>query len=196
MSASQEQAQPNSKWRQFIQKNLWSLAYEEMPRGGKSTLTEFIELNSKLISTLGVFLGLSVFANNLPDKGAAHFLSFLLFTLGVLVFFELSRNFRGFDYYGKIYWFREVLWLSMLVFVYIYAKMYFPFLATGFVWLVMLFAFLVTFMLVQALIRWAFRMPWFKGLNQRARDQFIPVFGGLSLLLVCELVFLHFHHKP
>ena len=85
----------------------------KMPNGGKSTLTEFIDQNSKLISALGVFLGLSVFANNLPDKGAARILSFLLFTLGVLVFFELVRNFSQFDWYGKIATFRDVLTLAM-----------------------------------------------------------------------------------
>ena len=65
-------------------------------------MTEYIDENSKLLSALGLFLGLSVFANNLPDKGIARFLSFLLFTLGLLVFFELMRNFAAFDWYGRI----------------------------------------------------------------------------------------------
>src|SRR5438876_206580 len=122
MSITEEPiTQPRSKWLQFLQENLSTLVIR-MPTGGKSTLTEYIDENGKLLSALGLFLGLSVFANNLADKGMARLLSFLLFTLGLLVFLELMRNFRAFNWYGKIYWFRQVLTLSMFVFIYVYLK--------------------------------------------------------------------------
>ncbi len=184
------------KWRRFFQQNLSPLMNKGMPTGPKSTLSEFIEDNSKLISTLGVFLGLSVFANNLPDKGAARLLSFLLFTLGVLVFFELVRKFSEFDWYGRIQTFREVLTLAMFVFVYLYVKAYYPFLLAWFLMAAGMFAILVVFVLAQSFVRWVFKMPLFKGLGQRAREDLIPLFGGMSLMAIAEFLFLHFRHKP
>jgi hypothetical protein len=182
-----------SKLGQFLGENLSPIAYP-MPTGGKSTLTEYIDENSKLLSALGLFLGLSVFANNLPDKGIARFLSFLLFTLGLLVFFELMRNFAAFNWYGRIFWFREVLTLSMLVFIYFYAKTYYPFLLAYVFMAAGVFGLVVVFVIFQATVRWVFRRSWFKSLNPRTREFFIPVFGGLSLMAVCEFVLVHFHH--
>jgi len=195
MSTSEGPITPRSKWLQFLQQNLSPLAIP-MPTGGKSTLTEYIDENGKLLSALGLFLGLSVFANNLAEKGTARFLSFLLFTLGVLVFFELMRNFREFDWHGKTYWFREVLTLSMFVFIYIYVKTYYSFLLAYFFMAAGVLALLVAFVIFQALIRWVFRMSWFRNMNPRAREFLIPVFGGMFLITVCEFVFIHFHHKP
>src|ERR1700751_5570354 len=104
--ADEQVTTPPSKLQQFLGENLSSLALPRMPGGGKSTLTEYLDENGKLLSALGLFLGLSVFANNLADKEVGRLLSFLLFTLGLLIFLELMRNFRAFDFYGKIYWFR------------------------------------------------------------------------------------------
>lgn len=185
-------SQPRSTWLHFLQQNLSPLAMP-MPTGGKSTLTEYIDENSKLLSALGLFLGLSVFANSLADKMTARLLSFLLFTLGVLVFFELMRNFRAFNWYGRIYWFREVLTLSMFVFIYIYAKTYYPFLLAYLYMAAGVLGLLVAFVIFQATIRWVFGMSWFRSLNPRAREFFIPVFGGLSLMAVCEFVLFHLH---
>ena len=166
------------------------------PTGGKTTITEFIEGSSKLISVLGVFFALSVFANNLPDKATGRFLSFLLFTLAIMLFIELLRNFAEFDWHGKIFWFREVLTLSALVFVYIYAKTYYPFLL-GFVgMMVMVLAFVIVFVLFQVVIRLVLKMSWFRKLNPRARSIFIPAFGAIFLMIVCEYLFTHFHHRP
>ena len=191
--ADEQVTQPKSKWQVFLRENLSSLIIP-MPTGGKSTLTEYIDENGKLLSALGLFLGLSVFANNLADKQMARLLSFLLFTLGVLVFFELMRNFRAFNWYGRIYWFREVLTLSMFVFIYIYVKTYYPFLLVYLFMAAGVIALLIAYVVVQATIRWVFRMSWFKGLNPRAREVLIPTFGGLSLMAVCEFVFFHLHH--
>lgn len=194
---------PIPKWQRFLQENLSSLLLP-MPAGGKSTLTEYIDENGKLLSALGLFLGLSVFANNLVDKGVAadnvadkgivRFLSFLLFTLGVLIFFELMRNFRGFNWYGKIYWFREILTLSMFVFIYVYVKMYYPFLLAYLFMLAGTVCLLIVYVLAQATLRWVFRRSWFRGLNQRAREEFIPMFGSMSLIALCGIALSHLRH--
>lgn len=191
--ADEQITHPIPKWQKFLRENLSSLVIP-MPTRGKSTLTEYIEENGKLLSALGLFLGLSVFANNLADKAIARLLSFLLFTLGVLVFFELMRNFRGFNWHGKIFWFREVLTLSMFVFIYVYAKMYYPFLLASLFMAAGVIGLLIVYVLVQATLRWVFRRSWFRGLNQRAREEFIPTFGGMSLIAVCGFVLSHLHH--
>jgi hypothetical protein len=194
---------PIPKWQTFLRENLSSLMIP-MPTGGKSTLTEYIEENGKLLSALGLFLGLSVFANNLVDKGVAasnladkgigRLLSFLLFTLGVLIFFELMRNFRAFSWYGKIFWFREILTLSMFVFIYVYVKMYYPFLLAYLFMAAGVVGLLIAYVLAQATLRWIFRRSWLRGLNQRAREEFIPKFGGMSLIAVCGFALSHLRH--
>lgn len=191
------------KWQGFLRENLSSLMLP-MPTGGKTTLTEYIEENGKLLSALGLFLGLSVFANNLVDKGVAagdvvgkgtvRLLSFLLFTLGLLVYFELMRNFRAFNWYGKISWFREVLTLSMFAFIYLYGKMYYPFLLAYLFMAAGIVGLLIVYVIVQAALRWVFRRSRFRGLNQRAREEFIPTFGGLSLMAACGFVLSHLRH--
>lgn len=181
-----------SKWQHFLGENLSSLMIP-MPKCEKSTLTEYIEENSKLLSALGLFLGLSVFANNLPDKGIARLLSFFLFTLGVLVFFELMRSFRGFNWYGRISMFRDVLTLAMFVFIYVYVKMFYPFLLAYLYMAAGMVGLLIAYVIVQASIRWVFRRSWFGGLNQRAREEFIPTFGGMSLIALCGFILSHMH---
>jgi hypothetical protein len=194
--STQEPSTP--KWLQLLRQNLSPLVISVPTGGSKSTLTEYIDENGKLLSALGLFLGLSVIANNLADKEMARFLSFLLFTLGLLVFFELMRNFRDFDYYGKIFWFRVVLTLSMFAFIYMYVKTYYTFLLEYLSLAAALFGVLGAFVIFQALIRWVLRMSWFRSLNPRARDFFIPVFGAMSLMTVCGffIVLFHFRHKP
>lgn len=191
--ADEQGTKPIPKWQRFLRENLSSLIIP-MPTGGKSTLTEYIEENSKLLSAAGLFLGLSVFANNLADKEMGRLLSFLLFTLGVLVFVELMRNFRGFNWYGRIAMFRDVLTLSMFAFVYVYVKMYYPFLLVYLYMAAGMIGLLIAYVIVQSAIRWVFRRSWFRGLNQRAREEFIPTFGGMSLIALCGFALSHLHH--
>jgi len=191
--ADEQGTKPILKWQRFLRENLSSLI-SPMPTGGKSTLTEYIEENSKLLSAAGLFLGLSVFANNLADKEMGRLLSFLLFTLGVLVFFELMRNFRGFNWCGRIAMFRDVLTLSMFAFVYVYVKMYYPFLLVYLYMAAGMIGLLIAYVIVQAAIRWVFRRSWFRGFNQRAREEFIPTFGGMSLIALCGFALSHLHH--
>jgi amino acid transporter len=104
------------------------------------------------------------------------------------------RNFRAFNWYGKIFWFREILTLSMFAFIYVYVKMFYPFLLAYLLMTAGVVGLLVAYVLVQATLRWVFRRSWFRGLNQRAREEFIPTFGGMSLIAVCGFVLSHLHH--
>jgi len=57
------------------------------------TLTAFVGENDKLLTALGVFTGLMIFAQALPLKGIAVMLSVIFFTLTVIVWFELWGKF-------------------------------------------------------------------------------------------------------
>jgi hypothetical protein len=113
----------------------------------------------------------------------------------MLVFFELVRNFREFDWHGGTSWFRSVLTLSMFMFIYIYVKTYYAFLLEYLFLAASIIGVLVAFVILQATIRWVFKMAWFKSLNPRTREFFIPVFGAMSLMTVCG-VFVLFHSLP
>jgi small-conductance mechanosensitive channel len=201
MSATEEPSQPTvqppPKWRRFLHQNLSMFVLRGVPRGPKSTVTEYIEQNGKLITALAVFLSLSVFANTLPDKGAAHLLSFLLFTLGGFVFWELVENFKDFDWYGKIRHFQGVLMLAMFVFAYIYVKMFYhPFLAALVAMVAMVSVMLAAWVLFQTFVRWVLGIPWFRNVNQRAREESIPRFGAATLMVVALFILSHLPHKP
>lgn len=58
-----------------------------------TTLNDFIESNHKLLSTLGIFTALSVFATNLPHKAFGHILSFVFMGITLLLWFELFGRF-------------------------------------------------------------------------------------------------------
>ncbi len=73
----------------------------------KPTLTRFIEDNHKLISTLAILAALSAFSNNLPEKGYGKILSFLFFTLSLLVCVEIELNFP-YTTGGRLYWFQQI----------------------------------------------------------------------------------------
>ncbi len=49
---------------------------EESPKDEKVSLASFIDANQKLISVLGIFTAISVFASNLPLKPVGYALSF------------------------------------------------------------------------------------------------------------------------
>jgi hypothetical protein len=53
------------------------------------TLFEFVEQNQKLITVLGVFTALTVFANNIPFADFSSLLSFLFLTIALIVWIEL-----------------------------------------------------------------------------------------------------------
>jgi len=59
----------------------------------KNTLSEFIDINHKLISVLGVFTALTVFSYNLALKPIGYALSFVFLTLTVIVWLELWAKF-------------------------------------------------------------------------------------------------------
>jgi hypothetical protein len=103
------------------------------------------------------------------------------------------RNFRGFNWYGRIAMFRDALRLAMFAFIYVYVKMFYPLLLAYLYMAAGVVSLLIAYVVVQASIRWVFRRSWFRGLNQRAREDFIPTFGGMSLIALCGFVLSHMH---
>lgn len=57
------------------------------------SLTEYIEINQKMLSVLGVFTTMTVFANNLPQKFVGDILSVFPLTVVVLIWSELWSSF-------------------------------------------------------------------------------------------------------
>lgn len=59
----------------------------------RSTLSQFIESNQKLISVLGVFIALTVFTANLSFRAIGYALSFMFLTLTLIIWIELLEKF-------------------------------------------------------------------------------------------------------
>lgn len=66
---------------------------EEPEKPTKVSLRTFVEYNHKLLSVLGVFTALSVFARGLPLSGMGQILSFFFLTLTILLWFELMSQY-------------------------------------------------------------------------------------------------------
>ena len=63
------------------------------PERPRPTLHQYIEENHKLITTLGVFTALTLFARQIPSPQFASILSLLFLTLSMIVWFELFGRF-------------------------------------------------------------------------------------------------------
>jgi hypothetical protein len=163
----------------------------EQTNNSASTLTDFIEKNSKLFSTLGAFVALSVFANNVPDKDAGKILSFLLLSLSLVVFLEILTNFSSVDLKGKLRWFNEIFVASMVMFVYIWIKTYQPYLLGLLVMAILAILFVTTFVLLQWVVRKAIlRLPWLCDRSQNTKN-LIVIFSPVVLIATGMLI-LHF----
>src|ERR1035438_7575509 len=88
------------------------------------TLTEFIKGNHQLISTLAILAALSAFSNSLPDKLMGKTLSFLFFTMSLIVYIEIEFNFP-YTTKSKLHWFRQLFELTALVFCMAWFQMYY-----------------------------------------------------------------------
>jgi hypothetical protein len=165
------------------------------------TLTDFIETNSKLISTLGVFAGLAVFATKVPesaklsesDNFALKTISFLLFTLAIRTFLEIFHNFKSFP--GQLYFFGELFSFLMVGFVWIYVKAYYPYLMVLLIMFVGMVVLLFALAFLQLLVKFGFRVSWFNNISQKTKDTLTP-FISLALLVGFGAVVFHFAHKP
>jgi hypothetical protein len=153
---------------------------------GKPTLTQFIDTNHKLISTLAIFAALSAFAKNLPDPIFGKILSFLFFTLGILIYLEICMNIP-YTEGGKLHWFCEILSLSMFVYVVAWVEMYHTALV-GLLFIVLLmFALLLAFTIFHKVIRKVLeRTKWFANLNARKQE----AFSSLAAMAVTALALL------
>ena len=160
----------------------------------ETTLTEFIENNHKLISTVAILATLSSFANNLPNKEVGKILSFCLFTLALLVCVEIHQNLPLVTK-GRLYWFSDVFTISVVVFIVAWIGAYYPYLILFLVMVVeLIFAVLVFGLLGTAIRKLILRMPWLKSLSQRTRERSIPGLGALFLMVLVILIIRHFLH--
>jgi len=83
----------------------------------RPSLTQYIEENHKLITVLGVFTALTVFARSLPITTLGLFLSFLFMTLAVFVWLELFARFPSKAGGWRVTWFENILSLSVFMLV-------------------------------------------------------------------------------
>lgn len=88
---------------------------EELP--DKPTLSSFIEDNHKLITVLGVFTALTVFASSLTLKPMGLVLSFLFMTLAAIVWLELCARFPSKSGTWRLTWFENILSFTVLAFI-------------------------------------------------------------------------------
>lgn len=83
----------------------------------KPTLYDYIEENHKLITTLGVFTALTLFAKQTIPDYIGSLLSALFLTLTLLVWLELVGRFPPKMGTSTMYWFESVLSFSVLAII-------------------------------------------------------------------------------
>lgn len=83
----------------------------------KPTLASAVEENHKLITVLGVFTALTVFAANLRLQPFGQVLSFLFMSLTILVWFELWGRFPNERGNWTLTWFENLLFITVLAVV-------------------------------------------------------------------------------
>lgn len=81
------------------------------------TLGVFIEDNWRLLSCLGVFAGLTMFASNMPLKFLGAFLGFLFICQMLLILWEIIDRFPSGEVSERLHWFHTVLSGVVLVVV-------------------------------------------------------------------------------
>jgi hypothetical protein len=163
------------------------------------TLTEFIEKNHKLITTAGVLTTLAVLAIKLPQNQSGisgKFLSFLLFVLALIVCIEIYGNFHWVEE-GKLYWFQKVFELTVLGFILVWITIFYQFIFAGLALAVVFVAWSSAVILVFALCsagirKLVLKIPWFKRVSQRTKEQLIPMFGAMALITTGLIIFKFF----
>lgn len=120
---------------------------------------------------------------------------FFLFVLAIRTFVEIVRNFRDYSWYGELFLFREVFFLVMVCFVWVFVKAYYPFL----MFLLMLVVVGIAMMLILSfflfLTKASFKMSWFNSLSQRTKDTLTPLMA-LALFICCGAVITYFINLP
>lgn len=82
-----------------------------------TSLAAFIEENQRVITVLGVFTALTVFASNLRPVEFGQFLSSLFLTLTTLIWLELWGRFPSGGGSWRLSWFENMLSMTVLVLV-------------------------------------------------------------------------------
>lgn len=94
---------------------------EQGPSGARrseiTTLGDFLEENQRVITVLGVFTALTVFANNLRPAEFGQFLSFIFLAIALLIWFELWARFPAKASNWRLNWFENLLSLVVMVLV-------------------------------------------------------------------------------
>ncbi|MGO8789880.1 MAG: hypothetical protein ACLQVL_21175 [Terriglobia bacterium] len=164
---------------------------KQLPR---PTLTQFIDKNHNLISTLAIFATLSVFANSLTDKGVGtvgNLLSFVLFSLAILVGIEIVGNFAPIQD-GKLGWFQHVFLATIGFFAWVWVRTYYPYLVFFLIMTVGLAILLLIFAMFSMIIRRTVpRISWLKNKSQRTREVLLPTFGGMLLMMLFIVISTH-----
>lgn len=83
----------------------------------RPSLSSYIEDNHKLITVLGVFIALTVFARSLPILVPAVTLSFLFLMLAGFVWLELFARFPAKVAGWRLIWFENIMSLALLLLV-------------------------------------------------------------------------------
>ena len=165
---------------------------EEKKDVQQPTLTEFIENNQKMISTAGVLAALSVLANKLlANQLGGKFLSFLLLLLVLIICFEIFET-SPWTEKGRLHWFLEVSGMAVLVFIIVWVEMFYPFLLIALLMIAYCFVLVFVFALCFQGVKLVLKIPWFKSVNQRAKEQLIPMFGAMALMVAGLVVLRHF----
>jgi hypothetical protein len=158
---------------------------DERSGDSRPTLTRFIEENHKLISTLAILAALSAFSNNLSEKEYGKILSFLFFTLSLLVFVEIELNFP-YTTGGRLYWFRQIFGLTAIIFFLAWVHMYYGVLIVTLYMIVWLFVLVLIFAFFQMAIRKA--LLWLLKTASEKTRTLVPLFG--AMLPTAVVVFL------
>lgn len=170
----------------------------------KKNLTDFIDHNQKLLSTIGVFTALSVFINQLPgdlakSDAALHFvlrlLSSLLCILATITFIEVLKNAFTYPEQWLIRLFTEVLFLVFVMFVFVWVKTFLAGVAVALVFLagisLLVISLTLCAMLIETIMK---RTSFLKSRSQRTREFFVPLFGSLILIATAIAVLRRFYH--
>ncbi len=83
----------------------------------ENTISTFVEVNHKLITVLGVFTALTVFAANLPLRPFGNILSFMFLALAILVWLELWAKFPKGAVTWRLNWFENILSYAVMIII-------------------------------------------------------------------------------
>jgi hypothetical protein len=171
-------------------------------KSAKVTLTDFIEENQKLLSSIAIFTALSIFVNQLPGelirsdenlKIGVRMLSCLLCILATLVYLEVVKNSLRYPDHGIMRGFNSALFVTFVVFIFVWARTFILGIVGALLMLFLAVLFMLSLALFAFLIRTTMRhTSLLKSKSQQIRDQYIPMFGALVLMLAALAIIRHF----